>query len=70
MRRQQGVRLAGPIMAIDKGVDKGVRSLLSHKPGLNILNRFGGLRFRLLLLGKDMNSSWILFAIAGSGIRG
>jgi len=67
MRRQQGVRLAGPIMAIDKGVDKGVRSLLSHK---HILNRFGGLRFRLLLLGKDMNSSWILFAIAGSGIRG
>ena len=44
--------------------------LLSHKPGLNILKRIGVLRFRLLLLGRDMHSSYILFAVVGSGIRG
>jgi hypothetical protein len=48
-----------------------LHSLLPHRPGLNILTRIGGLlRTRLLLSGGEMNSSDILFVVAGSGIRG
>ena len=47
-----------------------VTPLLAHNPGYKILNHFEGLGFHLVLFGKDMILSFIIFAVARSSIRG